>query len=195
MVEAHDVIVIGGGHNGLVAAAYLSKAGARTLVLEARSKVGGAVDTSAPFPNHPELKVSTYSYTMALMPQFIVDDLDLERHGYRVTAFGPYYQAFPDGRSITIYGDDPVRTYESVAQFSRSDAETLPAWDAWLHQLTELVGPLLHQVPPKVGSRTWGDLLEQAQVAWSMRKLGPKGVADLTRLFTMSISELLDRWF
>jgi phytoene dehydrogenase-like protein len=195
MVEAHDVIVIGGGHNGLVAAAYLSKAGARTLVLEARSKVGGAVDTNAPFPNHPELKVSTYSYTMALMPQFIVDDLDLERHGYRVTAFGPYYQAFPDGRSITIYGDDPVRTYESVAQFSRSDAETLPAWDAWLHQLTELVGPLLHQVPPKVGSRTWGDLLEQAQVAWSMRKLGPKGVADLTRLFTMSISELLDRWF
>jgi phytoene dehydrogenase-like protein len=195
VVEAHDVIVIGGGHNGLVAAAYLSKAGARTLVLEARSKVGGAVDTSAPFPNHPELKVSTYSYTMALMPQFIVDDLDLERHGYRVTAFGPYYQAFPDGRSITIYGDDPVRTYESVAQFSRSDAETLPAWDAWLHQLTELVGPLLHQVPPKVGSRTWGDLLEQAQVAWSMRKLGPKGVADLTRLFTMSISELLDRWF
>jgi len=195
MGEVHDVIVIGGGHNGLVAAAYLAKAGARTVVLEARSKVGGAVETGAPFPHHPEMRVSTYAYSMALMPQFIVDDLELERHGYRVTAFGPYYQAFPDGRSITIYGDDPKKTYESVAQFSRKDAETLPAWDAWLHGLTEVVGPLLHQVPPKVGSSTLGDLFEQAQVAWSMRKLGPKGVADLTRLFTMSISELLDRWF
>lgn len=195
MAEAHDVIVIGGGHNGLVAAAYLSRAGARVLVLEARSKVGGAVDTSAPFPNHPEFQVSTYAYSMALMPQFIVNDLDLERHGYRVTPFGPYYQAFPDGRSITIYGDDPKRTYESVSEFSRKDAETLPEWDRWLHELTEVVGPLLHQAPPNVGSRSFGDLLEQVQVAWSMRKLGPKGAADLTRLFTMSISELLDRWF
>ena len=88
------------------------------VVLEARTKVGGAVDTSYPFPNHPDIGVSTYSYVMSLMPNFIIEELHLRDHGYRVTAFGPYYQAFPDGRSITIFGDDPKRTHASVSQFS-----------------------------------------------------------------------------
>jgi phytoene dehydrogenase-like protein len=195
MTETYDAIIVGGGHNGLVAAAYFAKAGARPIVLESRSKVGGAVETSAPFRDHPDIKVSTYSYTMALMPQFIIDQLGLERHGYDVIPFGPYYQAFPDGRSITIYGDEPKKTYESVAKFSKRDAETLPDWEAWLHALTEVVAPLLHEIPPNVGSLAPRDLLGQAQIAWRMRKLGTRGVADLTRLFTMSISELLDRWF
>jgi len=195
MTLAYDAIVVGGGHNGLVAGAYFAKAGARTVVLEARSKVGGAVDTSAPFPNHPEIGVSTYSYVMSLMPAFIIEQLRLERHGYRVTPFGPYYQAFPDGRSITIYGDDAKRTHESVARFSTKDAETLPAYEAWIHGITEVVGPLLHRVPPNVGSTTVGDLIAQSKAAWTTRKLGARGVADATRLFTMSLSELLDRWF
>ena len=178
-----------------MAGAYFAKAGARTVVLEARPKVGGAVDTSAPFPNHPEIKVSTYSYVMSLMPAFIIEELGLARHGYRVTPFGPYYQAFPDGRSITIYGDDPAKTYESVARFSVRDAEALPAYEAWLHSVTEVIGPLLHEVPPNVGSMTVGDLLTQSKAAWTMRALGTRGVADATRLFTMSLSELLDRWF
>ena len=195
MAGPYHAIVVGGGHNGLVAGAYLAKAGARTVVLEARPKVGGAVDTSAPFPNHPEIKVSTYSYVMSLLPAFIIEELELGRHGYDVTPFGPYYQTFPDGRSITIYGDDANKTYESIAQFSTKDAEALPAYEAWLHGVTEVVGPLLHQVPPNVGSRTVGDLLSQLKAAWSMRHLGARGVADATRLFTMSLSELLDRWF
>jgi phytoene dehydrogenase-like protein len=195
MSDSYHAIVVGGGHNGLVAGAYFAKAGARTVVLEARSKVGGAVDTSAPFPNHPEINVSTYSYVMSLMPAFIIEELGLARHGYRVTPFGPYYQAFPDGRSITIYGDDPAKTHESVAQFSVRDAEALPAYEAWLHSVTEVIGPLLHDVPPNVGSLTVGDLLTQSKAAWTMRALGARGVADATRLFTMSLSELLDRWF
>ena len=120
MTDPYNAIVIGGGHNGLVAGAYLAKAGARTVVLEARSKTGGAVDTSAPFPDHPEIKVSTYSYVMSLMPSFIIEELGLARHGYHVTPFGPYYQAFPDGRSIAIYGDDPAKTHASVSAFSDS---------------------------------------------------------------------------
>ena len=88
---------------------------------------------------------------MSLMPAFIIDDLRLRDHGYRVTAFGPYYQAFPDGRSITIFGDDPKRTHASVSQFSTKDADTLPAWEAWLHGVTDVVGPLLHRVPPNLG--------------------------------------------
>ncbi len=195
MSEAYDVIVVGGGHNGLVSAAYFARAGARVVVVEARPRVGGAVDTSAPFPDHPDIHVSTYSYVMSLMPAFIIDDLRLREHGYRVTPFGPYYQAFPDGRSITIYGDDPRRTFESVSQFSTRDAEMLPRWEAWLHGVTEVIGPLLHQVPPRVGSLAPGDLLAQAQAAWRVRRLGTRGVADVIRLFSMSISDLLDRWF
>jgi len=195
MAETYHAIVVGGGHNGLVAGAYFAKSGARTVVLEARSKVGGAVDTSAPFPNHPEINVSTYSYVMSLMPAFIIEELGLARHGYRVTPFGPYYQAFPDGRSITIYGDDPAKTYESVSRFSVRDAEALPAYEAWLTGVTDVIGPLLHEVPPNVGSMTLGDLLTQSKAAWTMRELGARGVADVTRLFTMSLSELLDRWF
>ena len=195
MGASYHAIVIGGGHNGLVAGSYLARSGARTVVLEARSKVGGAVDTSAPFADHPEIKVSTYSYVMSLMPAFLIEQLDLAKHGYHVTPFGPYYQAFPDGRSITIYGDDPKKTYESVSQFSVKDAEALQAYEAWIHGVTEVVGPLLHQVPPNLGSLTVGDLLEQSKAAWTMRSLGTRGVADATRLFTMSLSELLDRWF
>jgi phytoene dehydrogenase-like protein len=195
MGGSFHAIVVGGGHNGLVAGAYFAKAGARTVVLESRPKVGGAVDTSAPFPEHPEINVSTYSYVVSLMPAFIIEELGLERHGYHVTPFGPYYQAFPDGRSITIYGDDAAKTYTSVAKFSVKDAEALPAYEAWIHGITEVVGPLLHRTPPNVGSMTFGDLLSQSKAAWTMRQLGARGVADATRLFTMSLSELLDRWF
>jgi phytoene dehydrogenase-like protein len=191
----YDAIVIGGGHNGLVAGAYFAKAGARTLVLEARDKTGGAVDTSAPFPELPDVRVSTYSYVMSLMPAFIIDELQLRRFGYDVTPFGPYYFAFPDGRSLSIYGDDPRATYESVAQFSTKDAETLPVFEEWLHGVTNVVGPLLHRVPPKLGSMAIGDLLSTMQTAWTSRSLGVRGVGDVTRLFAMSISDLLDRWF
>ena len=169
MGASYHAIVIGGGHNGLVAGSYLARSGARTVVLEARSKVGGAVDTSAPFVDHPEIKVSTYSYVMSLMPAFLIEELELAKHGYHVTPFGPYYQAFPDGRSITIYGDDPKKTYESVSQFSVKDAEALQEYEAWIHGVTEVVGPLLHQVPPNLGSLTVGDLLEQSKAAWTMR--------------------------
>jgi phytoene dehydrogenase-like protein len=195
MADPYDAIIVGGGHNGLVSAAYFARSGARVVVLESRSRVGGAVDTSHPFPDHPDIGVSTYSYVMSLMPPFIIEDLHLRDHGYRVTPFGPYYQAFPDGRSITIFGDDARRTHRSVSRFSVKDADMLPAWEAWLHGVTEVIGPLLHQVPPRLGSLSFGDLLQQAKAAWRMRGLGAKGVADVTRLFSMSISDLLDRWF
>jgi phytoene dehydrogenase-like protein len=128
MANTYDAIVIGGGHNGLTAGAYFARAGARTVVLEARHKTGGAADTSAPFPDHPEINVTTYSYVMSLMPPTIIKELQLKRFGYDVTPFGPYYQAFPDGRSIKVYADDVAKSYESISQFSKKDAEILPKW-------------------------------------------------------------------
>ncbi|MGZ8604362.1 MAG: NAD(P)-binding protein, partial [Actinomycetota bacterium] len=106
MANVYDAIVIGGGHNGLISAGFFAKTGARTVVLEARDKTGGAADTSSPWPEHPDFKVTTYSYVMSLMPPTVIQELQLERHGYKVTPFGPYYQAYPDGRSIKIYADD-----------------------------------------------------------------------------------------
>ena len=195
MANVYDAIVIGGGHNGLTAGAYFARAGARTVVLEARSKTGGAADTSAPFADHPEINVTTYSYVMSLMPPTIIKELNLKRHGYDVTAFGPYYQAYPDGRSIMVYADDAAKSHDSIAQFSKKDAEALPQWEAWLQEVADVLGPLLLQKPPKIGSMAFGDLIESARAAWKVRKLGVRGVGDVTRLFTMSITDLLDDWF
>jgi phytoene dehydrogenase-like protein len=96
--NSYDAIVIGGGHNGLVAGAYLARGGARTVVLEARHKTGGAAATDAPWEEAPEFKVTKLSYVMSLMPPSIIRDLGLERHGYMVFPMGPYSQAWPDGR-------------------------------------------------------------------------------------------------
>jgi phytoene dehydrogenase-like protein len=195
MANTYDAIIIGGGHNGLTSGAYFAREGANTVVLEARSKTGGAADTSAPFPDHPEINVTTYSYVMSLMPPSIIRDLNLKKHGYDVAPFGPYFQAFEDGRAITVYADDARRSYDSIAQFSKRDADTLEEWEAWLKGVADVLGPLLLQVPPKLGSLALGDLIESAKAAWKMRKLGTRGVADVTRLFSMSVSDLLNDWF
>jgi phytoene dehydrogenase-like protein len=93
------------------------------------------------------------------------------------------------------FSEDPQRTLESIAQFSKRDAEVYLEWEKWIQAAGRILGPLLTQVPPRVGSASFGDLLEQARLAWKMRKLGARGVSDLTRLFSMSITDLLDEWF
>jgi phytoene dehydrogenase-like protein len=195
MANNCDALVIGGGHNGLVAAAYLARSGARTLVLEARSSLGGAATTEAPWDDAPHLRVTRLSYVMSLMPPTIVRELALERHGYKVHPMGPYYQAFPDGGSLTIYEDDPARTHEQLARFSKKDADAWPAWNSWLAGIADVMGPLLTQVPPNIGSHRPADLLGLAKLAWSQRAITTRATADITRLLTMSIADLLDDWF
>jgi len=193
--NGYDAIIIGGGHNGLVSGAYFARDGLRTVVLEARNKTGGAADTSAPFADHPEINVTTYSYVMSLMPPTIIRELRLKEFGYDVTPFGPYFQAYPDGRAVTVYPDDSQRSYDSIAEFSKRDADTMPKWEAWLQGVADVMGPLMLHVPPHVGSMHPMDVLSTVQTAWKMRKLGERGVGDVTRLFTMSVSDLLNDWF
>jgi len=195
MPNSYDAIVVGGGHNGLVASAYLARAGARTIVLEARHKTGGAAATDQPWPEAPEFKVTTLSYVMSLLPPTIARDLQLERHGYKVFPMGPYYQAWPDGSSLQLFADDARRNHEQISKFSKRDAEAMPRWDAWLAGLADVMAPLLMETPPKIGSLKWSDLLDQLKVAWRYRGVGVRRVGDITRLFTMSISDLLDDWF
>ena len=196
MPNTYDAIVIGGGHNGLVSAAYLARSGARTLVLESRGSLGGAATTEAPWEDAPHLRVTRLSYVMSLMPPTIVNELNLERHGYKVHPMGPYYQAFPEGGSLILYEDDPKRTHEQVSKFSKKDADALPEYYEWIGRIAEVMGPLLTQVPPNVGSKRPGDLLDLAKLGWPLRKqISPRMVADITRLMTMSIADLLDDWF
>jgi phytoene dehydrogenase-like protein len=195
MSTSYDAVVVGGGHNGLVAGAYLARSGARTVVLEGRHKTGGAATTEAPWPDAPELNVTRLSYVMSLLPPTIMRDLQLERFGYKVHPMGPYYQAFPEGGSIKIYADDAKRNYEEIAKWSKKDAEAMPKWDAWIAGLADVLGPLLLTVPPKIGSRRPADLFETLRLAWRQRGLDVRTVADVTRLMTMSIADLLDDWF
>src|SRR5690349_24196500 len=191
----YDAIIVGGGHNGLVAAAYLARSGARTLVLEGRHKTGGAATTEAPWPDAPDFKVTRLSYVMSLLPPTIINDLQLERHGYKIYPMGPYYQAFPEGGSIKLYADDAKRNHEEVSRWSKKDADAMPRWDAWLAGLADVLGPLLLTVPPNLGSRKPRDLEQTLRLAWRHRGLDVRTVADVTRLMTMSIADLLDDWF
>jgi phytoene dehydrogenase-like protein len=194
MRTQQDVIVVGGGHNGLVCGATLAKAGARVLVLERRERLGGCTDTSAPWPDHPEYRVNTYSYVAGLMPRHIVGDLELQRHGLRIHALGPYFFPSSEGRTLTLFHDHR-RCYEQIARFSRKDAEAYPRWEEWLAGMADIVWPIFTQVPPRLGSLKVRDLLSTAEMAWRVRGLGVRGVADLTRLFTASVREILDDWF
>jgi phytoene dehydrogenase-like protein len=193
--NSYHAIVIGGGHNGLVAGAYLAKTGARTVILEARHKVGGAADTMAPWPEAPEFKVTTLSYVMSLMPDTILRDLRLAEHGYKATPVGPYFLPFPDGRAIVMYDDDAQANHDSFAQFSRADADAIERWDAWIGGLADVLGPMLMSIPPTVGSKRPGDLADQLRLAWRFRGLDVRTIGDVTRLMTMSIVDILDRFF
>ena len=194
--NVYDAIVIGGGHNGLVAAAYLAKKGARTVVLEKRHKTGGAADTMEPWPDeYPGVKVNTLSYTMSLMPPSIRRDLQLERFGFKLLPLGQGYMPLRSGISVIQHTDESI-TRESIAQLSKKDADAYFAFYAWIGRIADILGPMLMQTPPKLGSKKPGDIKDVAQLGWMLRKeLDERTVADVTRLFTMSATDLLERWF
>ncbi|MBI4491386.1 MAG: NAD(P)/FAD-dependent oxidoreductase [Chloroflexi bacterium] len=188
----YDALVIGGGHNGLVTAGYLARAGWSVLVLERRPVVGGACVTEAVFPGY---KVSTAAYLVSLLQEKVVRDLELRRYGYHVFPKEPaYFAPFPDGRFLFMY-QDLRRTCEEIAKFSRRDAERYPAYEAFVDRLARFVEPLLLQAPPNVPPRSLADWLALARLGRRLLRLRRQELAALSKLMAASVQELLDRWF
>jgi phytoene dehydrogenase-like protein len=175
----YDAIVVGSGHNGLIAAGYLAKAGKTVLVLERRGIIGGATVTEEPFPGY---RLSTCSYVCNLLLPEVVHDLDLKRHGYDVRPFDPqYFVPFPDGTSYMSFLDGS-KTREQIAKFSRKDVAGYDAYWAMWDRILERMRPLLLQPAP-----TWDQIEE--------RFSGAQGQADWRTLTRKSIAEVLDEYF
>ncbi|HEY1643403.1 MAG TPA: NAD(P)/FAD-dependent oxidoreductase [Streptosporangiaceae bacterium] len=192
MTASRDVIVVGGGHNGLIAAAYLARSGLSTLVCERREVVGGAAVSEHPFG--PDFTVTSLSYVVSLMPPDVVRDLQLDRHGYHVFPQGPYFAPRADGQYLRL-PDDPAQRHAEIAKFSEKDADAYPEYEAHLASLAGVLGPMLDEIPPKLGSRRPADLLRQSLLLRHLRKLDARGAVDVTRLLTGSIADLIDRYF
>jgi phytoene dehydrogenase-like protein len=189
---SYDAVIVGGGHNGLVAAAYLARAGLRTIVLERRPVLGGAAVSEHPFG--PDFTVTSLSYVVSLLPPQLVRDLDLVGHGYHVYPQGPYFAPRRDGGYLRL-PDDPARRHAEIAKFSRADADAWDPWEAWLAGLGKLVGPLLDVIPPKLGSRAPRDLVGQVALLGQLAKVDVRAAFDLTRLFAGSIADLVEERF
>ena len=188
----YDAIIVGGGHNGLTTAAYLGRAGLRTLVLERRGVLGGAAVSEHPWPGYT---VSTLSYVLSLMPPEVIRELELHRHGLTLYPLAAdYYVPFPDGSHLLLTRD-PAQASAEIGKFSKKDAETWPAFSAYLATIARLVRPLLLMTPPAVGAKTPADLLELARFAWKLKGLDVQGTADFVKVMTLSVAELLDEWF
>src|SRR5580698_3652938 len=192
MSQTHDVIIVGGGHNGLVTAAYLARAGKKVIVLERREMPGGCAVTEELWPGY---RVSTGAYLISLLQEQIVRELDLHRFGYKVLPKDPaFFSVFPDGRHLFFWQDE-TKTLAEIAKFSRKDAETYPKYEAWLERLAAVVESLLLVTPPALPPRSAGDFIEYLKLLAGFRKLGPREIRDLVKIFTQSAADLLDAWF
>ncbi|HEV8059098.1 MAG TPA: NAD(P)/FAD-dependent oxidoreductase [Gemmataceae bacterium] len=191
MATSYDAIIIGAGHNGLVTACYLAKAGWKVLVLERRHLVGGACVTEEVFPGY---KVSTAAYVNSLFRKQIVRDLKLTGYGFHVLERSPSsFSPFPDGRSLLL-GPDAELTHREIAKFSAHDAQAYPEYEKMLERVAAVVEPTLDKIPPNVVHPGLADLWQGFQLGRSMQGLGG-AMGEALEILAGPARPILDRWF
>ena len=191
MTRKYDAVIIGGGHNGLVCAFYLARAGLKSRILERRDVVGGAAVTEE---FHPGFRNSVASYTVSLLQPKVIADMRLAEHGYRVIE-RPISNLLPqeDGGYLKL-GGGLARTQAEFRRFSAHDAEVLPAYYDALEVVAEVLRNLALKSPPNAGDG-WRGLIDAALQGRKLAGLSIEAQRDVLDLFTKSARSLLDGWF
>ena len=187
----YDAIVVGGGHNGLVAAAYLVRAGRKTLVLERRPVLGGAAVTEEVYPG---FKFSVFSYVVSLLRPEIIRDLDLPRHGLQILPLESTVTPLENGDYLASWSD-PDETRRELCRHSPRDADAAVVFGRLMHHMAMAVKPIIGMVPPDPASLSPGDLAGLLKLGGHIRSLGPERFHALHKLMTMSSADYLDEWF
>ena len=187
----YDVIIIGGGHNGLVAAAYLARAGKRVLVLERRHILGGAAVTEEIFPGY---KFSEFSYVVSLLRPEIIRELDLPRHGLKILPLPSTFTPMDNGDYLAAWDDHDLTRLE-IYRHSPRDAEAYDEYARVMARTAKAIKPLLSMVPPDPSSLNPRDLIGLLKLGRYAASLKEKELYEIAKLITQSSGDLLDEWF
>ncbi|HEX3739687.1 MAG TPA: NAD(P)/FAD-dependent oxidoreductase [Terriglobales bacterium] len=192
MSNSHDVVIIGGGHNGLVAAFYLARAGYKPLVLERRNQVGGAAITEE---FHPGFRASLLAHSAGPLRPEVVRDMQLEKHGLKmITPAVDVTALSPDGRALVLYRDIE-KAAADIAKISKSDAAKYREFHAALEKTSRIISKVLTLTPPEISRPSKSDLFGLLQLGRSVRGSGKKNTYDLLRWGPMAIADLVAEFF
>jgi phytoene dehydrogenase-like protein len=192
MADKRDIVIVGGGHNGLITAFYLARAGFKPLVLERNAQVGGAAVTDE---FHPGFRCSTLAHTAGPIRPEIVRDMQLEKHGLRLISPEVCVTALaPDGRALTLY-QDANESAQVIAAFSQKDAAKYPEFEKSLGKISKVIAEALATTPPDIDHPSRGDLWSMLKTGRAIRNLGKKDMYRLLRWGPMAVADLAAEYF
>ena len=191
MQKNYDAIIIGGGHNGLTAAAYLAKSGRKVLLLEKRYILGGAAVTEEIFPG---FKYTVYSYVVSLLPPKIIRELQLAKHGLHILPLEGAFTPMENGNYIASYADEDD-TLDEIRRHSRRDADIYPVYSNMMYDLARAVRPILTMVPPDPANPGLAGLRTLGGFGKHLHSLSKEQFHWFTKIMTMSAYDFLSEWF